>query len=182
MLLGKTIHLGQNLVEGLFPFIMSAPHTSSPGTADGVDFIDEDNRRSFLLRRSKHVAYPRGPDTDKHFDEFRTTDTEKRHIRFTGHRFGEQCLAGSRWTHQQNPLRDFGTQLEKFLRLLEVIDDFMQIPLGILKPGNIIKGNVHTPLEEPPRLRLTETEQAKLPTTHALAHIAAEIIEDRDNQ
>ena len=49
----KAVHLNKDLIEGLFPFIVSAPKTGSSLTAYGVDFIDEDNAGLVAFRHIK---------------------------------------------------------------------------------------------------------------------------------
>ena len=48
---GKAIHLGEDLIEGLFALVVTAerPRTAARA-ADGVDFVDEDDRRRDLPR------------------------------------------------------------------------------------------------------------------------------------
>src|SRR5699024_4870257 len=53
----ETVHLHQQLVQGLLPFIVSTAQTSTTVTAHGVDLIDEDNGRRILLGLFKQVPY-----------------------------------------------------------------------------------------------------------------------------
>ena len=65
----KTVHLYQHLVERLFTLVITATETRPTLTADCVDFINENNAGSILLRIVKHVTDARGADTNKHFDK-----------------------------------------------------------------------------------------------------------------
>ena len=45
----ETIHFDQELVQRLFPFVMTAAKTSTALAANGIDFIDEDDTGRILL-------------------------------------------------------------------------------------------------------------------------------------
>jgi hypothetical protein len=61
----KAVQLGQNLVEGLFTFVMSAAIPCATDAADTVEFIDEDNARRALLGILKELTNARGADADE---------------------------------------------------------------------------------------------------------------------
>ena len=67
----KAIHLGEQLVEGLLPFVVAAAQTGAPLTADGINFIDEDDARGIFLGLFEQIAHPAGTNADKHLDKFR---------------------------------------------------------------------------------------------------------------
>src|SRR5699024_3364147 len=51
----ETVHLDQHLVEGLFPFVVSAAHTGSAVTTHRVDLVDEDDRGGVGDRKSTRL-------------------------------------------------------------------------------------------------------------------------------
>ncbi len=65
----ETIHLHEELVQGLFPFIMSPTQSASALTAYGIDFIDEYDTGGILLGLGEKVAYAGCAYADKHFHE-----------------------------------------------------------------------------------------------------------------
>ncbi len=71
-LIVEAIHLHQDLIQRLLPFIMRTAQASTALSADSIYFINEDNARSFFASFLKQVADARGADTDKHLNEFRT--------------------------------------------------------------------------------------------------------------
>ena len=85
----KAIHLDEQLIQGLFPFVVTAAKSGTAMSPDGVDFVDKNDTRSMLLRLFEHIPDPRSTDADEHFDEVRTGDGEKRDLRFAGDGFGE---------------------------------------------------------------------------------------------
>src|SRR5512139_2239301 len=54
----KTVHLHEELVKGLFPFIMSSAEACTPVSPDSVDLIDEDDAGSALLCLIEEVSHP----------------------------------------------------------------------------------------------------------------------------
>ncbi len=53
----ETIHLDQQLVQGLLALVMTAAQAGATMTTDGVDFVDEDDARRVLLRLVEHVTH-----------------------------------------------------------------------------------------------------------------------------
>ena len=69
---------------------------AAAGPADGVQLVDEDDRRRHLLGLVEQVAHPAGADADDRLDELRRGDREERHLGLAGHRAGQQGLAACR--------------------------------------------------------------------------------------
>ena len=66
----EAIHLHQNRVERLFPFIMpTRGGPATPATTDGVDFVEEDDAGRILFGLLEEVADPAGADADEHLDK-----------------------------------------------------------------------------------------------------------------
>ena len=85
----ETVHLGKQLVQGIFPLVVRRKtHVFTPGTADRIDLVDKDDARGFFLGLAEQVAYTRSPDADEHLDKVGTADRKERHVRFTGNSLG----------------------------------------------------------------------------------------------
>ena len=65
----EPVQLDQQLVEGLLPLVVAATETGTAVTADGVDLIDEHDRRGVVLGLLEEVADPGSANTDEHLDE-----------------------------------------------------------------------------------------------------------------
>ena len=85
----KTIHLDEELIQGLLPLVVSASQTCAAVTSDGVDFIDEDDAGGVLLALGEEIPHTRRPDADEHLDEIGSADAQKGDIRLTGDRPGQ---------------------------------------------------------------------------------------------
>ena len=81
----ETIHLHQNLVEGLLPLIMAAAQPGATVTANSINLINEDNAGGIAFRLVKEVTHSGSTDTDKHLDEFAAADREEGYSGFTGY-------------------------------------------------------------------------------------------------
>ena len=65
----KPVHFNQQLVQGLFAFIMTAAHAGTTLATDRIDFIDEDDGRRILFGLIKKITHARSTDPDEHFNE-----------------------------------------------------------------------------------------------------------------
>ncbi len=80
--------------------------------------------------------------------------------RLAGHRLGEQRLAGARRPNQQRALGQSSAQASELLRVLEELDDLLQLGLRLVAPGHVGKGELRCVAREKLRLRLAEREGA----------------------
>ena len=165
----EAVHLDQQLVQRLFAFVVAAAKTGAAMTTDGVDFIDEHQTGSILLRLLEHVAHARCADTNEHFDEFGTGNREERHIRFAGDGTGQQRLTGTRRADQQHALRYAAAEPLEFLWIAQEFDDFFELLLGLVDAGYILERDAAGLLRQQTRPRFAEAHGAAATGLH-LAH------------
>ena len=136
----ETVHLGKKLVQRLLPLVI-APHHARCGTAfaDGVDLVDEDDRRRIFFRLLEEVADTCGADTDEHLDEARTGDGEEGNVRLSRNGFGQQRFTGTRAAHEQHPFGDLGAEFDVTLRVTEEVDDLEDLLLRLLGAGDVVE-------------------------------------------
>src|SRR5262249_13862847 len=125
-------------------------------TADRVDLIDEDDARRVLLALLEHVAHAGRADANEHLDEIGAGDGEERHIRFTGNGARQQRLAGAGRADQQHALRDLAAEALEFLRVLQVLDDLLELLFGLVDAGDVVEGDAPDFLGEEARAALAE--------------------------
>jgi len=125
-------------------------------TSDRINFVDKQQTGRVLFGLGKHVAHPRSTHADKHLDEIRTGNRKERNVGFAGHRFGQERLAGSRRTDQQNALRYLAAQTLKFAGIFQKVDHFFQLLFGFVTAGHIGKRHLLAVFQKP-RARLAET-------------------------
>ena len=148
-------------------------------TADRIDLVDEDDAGRALLRLLEHVAHTCRADTDEHLDEVGTGDREERHLGLTGDRLREQGLAGARRADQQHAARDPAAELLELLRVLQEVDQLLDLFLGFVATRDVGEGGGVVGLVEHACLRLAEAEGAALA---AALHLAHEVDPDADQQ
>ena len=135
----EAVHLAEDLIERLLAFVVPAAEAGAALPADGVDFVDEQNRRRVRLGRLEQVAHAAGADAHEQLNELRAVDRKERHARLAGHRLGQQRLAGARRTHQQHALRHPGAELLKLGRVAQEVDDLLQVLLHVAQAGDVVK-------------------------------------------
>ena len=135
----KTIHLGQQLVQRLFPLIVAAAQSAVAAFADGIDLINENDTGRHLLGFLKQIADTGSTHPHEHFHKIRTGQGEEGHVGLSCHRFCQQGLTGSRRAHQQRALGQLGTDLRIFTGVMQEIHHFLQGFLGLVLTGHILE-------------------------------------------
>jgi hypothetical protein len=144
----EAVHLGQDLVERLLALVMAAAEAADAARArpsDRVELVDEDDRGRRLLGLLEEVAHARCADADDRFDELRGRQGEERRVRLPRHRPCEERLSRPRRAVQQDAARDAGAQPRVALRVLEEVDDFDQLLLGLVDAGHVVERDPHLP-------------------------------------
>lgn len=168
MIVVEAVHLGQELVQCLFPLVVATEALTTAAT-DGVDLVDEDDGAAALAGVGEQVPNPGRPDAHEHLDEARAGDSQEGHVSLAGDRPGQQRLARSRRAdHQHSPWthRSGGAVP---LRVLQEVDDLVDL---LLHPG--VAGDV-----DKPRDRAFDVDdlgsRTSDPHDPATAHRAAEL-------
>ena len=109
--------------------------------ANGVDFVDEDDARGILFRLFEHVAHAAGADAHEHFNEVRTGNGEERHIGFARDGARQKRLARARRSNQKCAFWNLAAKPLELVRVLEEVNDFHQVFLGLVDAGHVFKGH-----------------------------------------
>ncbi len=133
----EAVHLDEHLVQGLLPFVMAPAVAGTPGAADGVQFVDEDDAGGAPPPLLEQVADPARADADEHLDEIGTRHVEEGNVRLSGDGLGEKGLARSRHAHEKDALRDFRPHLGELLGVLQELDDLLELVLRLLLAGDV---------------------------------------------
>merc|ERR1712127_261274 len=102
----ETIHLNQNLVNGLFTFIVTSSLATSTLASYSINLINKDNARGILIGLSKDVTDTGSSHTNKHLHKFRTTDGDEWDSGFTGNSLGQKSLTSTRRSIKDDTTRD----------------------------------------------------------------------------
>ena len=161
---------------------MAAAEPGAALPADGVDLVDEDQAGGVLTRFFKEIAYPRGADTDEHFNELGPTEAEKWHSGLAGHSLGEIGLAGSGRPNQQHTSRDAGADLGELFRVFQEFDHFGQFLLGLVDPLHILEGDGGTVSGDHARLAAPERHGLAIRTLGLPHHEDQQTDDKQDRQ
>ena len=132
---GEAVHLDQQLVERLV-LLAGDVHAAPP--ADGVELVDEDDRRLVLARDREQPADARRAEAGEHLHEGGRRLREELRARLVRDGLGEQRLAGTGGAVQQDPLGDGGAQLAELLGVAQELDDLLQLGLGLGDAGDVV--------------------------------------------
>ena len=138
----ESVHFDEQLIQRLLALVVSAAEAGTAMTADGVDFVDEDDAGSVLLALFEEIANAACADADEHLNKVGAGDGEEGHVGFAGHGARQQGLAGSRRPDEQHALGNAAAQLLELLRLAQVLDDLLQLFLGLVDAGHILEGDL----------------------------------------
>ena len=174
----EAVHLDQHLVQRLLAFVVAAAEAGAAMPADRVDFVDEDDAGGVLLALLEHVAHAAGADAHEHLDEVGTRDGEERHVRLAGDGARQQRLAGAGRADQQHALGDLAAQALEFLRVLQELDDLLQLALRLVDAGDVVERHAALLLGQHARARFAEAHGAAA----ARLHLAHEEHPDADQQ
>ena len=165
----EAVHLDQQLVQGLLTLVVAAAQAGAAMAADGVDLVDEDDRRGVGLGLLEQVAHTRGADADEHLDEVRAGDGEERDPGLAGHGAGQQGLAGAGRAVEQDALGDLGADGLEPGRLLEELLDLLELLDGLVGAGDVGEGGLGHVLAQRLGLGLAEAHDPR-----AAAHLVHE--------
>ena len=137
----KAVHLRQQLVQGLLPFVV-APHAAGVSLlANGVNLVNEHDAGSLLLGLLEEVSDLAGAHAHEHLHKFRAAHGEEGDIGFAGHGLCQHGFAGARRANQQHALGHGGADFRVFAGVVEVIYDFSQAFLRLVHALHIGKAD-----------------------------------------
>ena len=178
----EAVHLDQQLVEGLLALVVAAAEAGAAVPADGVDLVDEDDRRGVGLGLLEQVADPGGTDTDEHLDEVRAGDRVERHAGLAGDGAGEQRLAGAGRAVEQHALGDLGADGLELRRVLEELLDLLELLDRLVGAGDVGERRLRGVLGDQLGLGLAELHDPGAAALHLVHEEQEQQDEDDDRQ
>ena len=179
----KAVHLGQQLVQRLFPFVIAAHLSAVTLFADGVDFIDKDDTGSLFVGLFKQIPDFCRTHTHEHFYKFRTGNGEEGDIGFAGNSLCQKGFTSTRRAYQQRALRHGGADFLVAVGAMEKIYDFCQQFLGFLFAGNIAELDSCCGFNIDLGVAFSHAEHhGAFAAAHALCHFFAEEVEHQHHQ
>ena len=181
----EPVHLDEELIERLLLLVVPAGERAGAArAAQGIEFVDEDDRGRLGAGLLEEVADARGADADEHLDELGAGDREERHLRLARDRLREQRLPRAGRADEEDALRHPPAEPAVGFRVLEVVDDLAQLVLRLVDAGDVVEGDARIRLDVDLRLALPDRHQpaAQAPAAHPLADIEPDAEEQEDGQ
>ena len=160
----ESVHLDEELVEGLLALVMSAADAMAAVTAHRVDLVDENEAGGVLASLLEHVPDTGGSHTDKHLHEVGTADVEERHVGLSGDGLGQEGLSGSGGADHEDTLGDASPEILELLGILEEVDEFADLVLGLVTTRHVLERDPVLLLGHHLGLALAEVHRA--PASH----------------
>ena len=135
----EAVHFHQQLVEGLFAFVVSAAHAGAALATNRINLVDEDDAGAVFFGLFEQVTDAGGTHTDEHFHKVRAGDGIERYACLTGHGPGQQGFTGSGWAVEQHAARDFRPECFVAAGVLQEVFDFVEFVHGFVRTGYVGK-------------------------------------------
>ena len=87
----------------------------------------------------EEVSDTGGTHTDEHLDEVRTAGVEERDSGLASNGLGNEGLTCSRRSYEQDSLGNLGSDFGVFLRILEELDHFLELVLGLFLACDVLE-------------------------------------------
>ncbi len=134
----EPVELDEELIQRLVVLAVEAAATLRP---DGVELVDEDDRRSVLAGLLEQLADARGAETREHLDERGGARRVEVRARLLGDRLGEQRLAGTGRAVEEDPPRHARAEPGEAAVLAQELDDLLELRLGLVDAGHVPPGD-----------------------------------------
>ena len=122
----KPIHLDEQLVERLLPFIVASAHAGAPMATDRINLVHEDDAWRRFLGLPEQISDTRCTHTDEHLDEVAAADRKERNPCLTRDGASEQRLPSSGRPVEQDTLGNARAERLKLARILQELLDLAQ--------------------------------------------------------
>ena len=131
---GEAVHLDQQLVEGLLALGVVVRAALA---ADGVDLVDEDDRRAVVAGDLEQPPDARRAEAGEHLDERGGRLRVEVRARLLRAGLGQQRLAGAGRAVQQDAARHLGAELLEARRVAQELDDLLELGLRLVGAGDL---------------------------------------------
>ena len=136
----ESIHFYEQCVKSILTLVVASHGGVLASCAShGIDLVNEDDARRFLLCLSEEVAHAACTHADEHLYEVGTAHREERYACLACHCLRQQGLSCSRRTYEQCALRYLSSQVGVFLRFFEKLDNLLYLLFGGSLSGHILE-------------------------------------------
>ena len=178
----EAVHFDEELIQGLFALVVAAHGALKARLADGVELVYEHDARGFFARLLEEVAGARGADADEHLDELCAAHTEEGDARLARDRAREEGLAGARGADEEHALGYLAADLRVFPRVLEEIDHFDELFLGLVDARDVVETRLDVALGHDHRLVLAECQNVVVDIAQPPEHDAPNEVHEGEGE
>ena len=136
----EPVELDEQLVQRLI--LLAVEAVAAALRADGVELVDEDDRRGVLARLGEELADAGGAEAGEHLDERRRARGVEVRAGLVRDGLREQRLAGSGRPVEQEALRHLRAETLEPLRLAQEVDDLHQLGADFLDARDVGPGDL----------------------------------------
>jgi len=134
--LAEPVELDEQLVQGLV--VLAVEPRAGAAHADGVELVDEDDRRLVLASLVEELANAGSTEPGEHLDEGGGALRIEIRVGGVGNCLGEQRLAGARRPVEEDAFGDARAELPETTGVLEEIDDLLELGRGLIDSGDVV--------------------------------------------
>ena len=141
----EAVHLGEDLVKRLLALVVAAAEAAgarSARAADGVELVDEDDRRAASFACSNRSRTREAPTPTIASTNSEAAIEKNGTFASPATARASSVLPGARAALQQDAVRDAGAQPPVLLRFAEEVDDLRQLGLRLVDPGHVGEGHL----------------------------------------
>src|SRR5580704_9665314 len=151
-------------------------------SADGVQFVNENDARCMAFSLLKQIAYPRRTHANKHFHKIAPADQKERHLGLPRDGPSKQRFTCTWRSDKKHTLWNAGTHSLILFRILEKVHDFLQFEFGFVAPRHILKGDAGIRIRYEASAALANGEKRLTRTTHSASKQVPKQDHDCDRQ
>src|SRR6056300_682954 len=126
----ETIHLSEELVDGLLTIIIGRHVSTTTLLTDSINLIDEHDTRLILSCLLEKFAYALGSNTYEHLNEVGGRALDEGDIRLTSNGSGEESLTSTWSTSEEGTTRNLSTTSKVAFRFLEEVHNLLKFLLS----------------------------------------------------
>ena len=139
VVVAEAVELDEQLVERLV--VLAVEAGAGAPCPDGVELVDEDDRRRVLARAVEELADAGGAEAGEHLDEGGGALRVEGRARGVRDGLREQRLAGPGRAVEKDALGDASAELGEVARVPEEVDDLLQLRRRLVHARDVVPGD-----------------------------------------
>jgi hypothetical protein len=135
----EAVHLHEQRIEGLFALIVDGADVDASLSPNGIKFVNKYDTGRMLLSLFEQITHPGCSYSDEHFNKIASADRKERYFGLTGHGTSQERFPCPRRANQEHSFGDASAKIFVLLRVLEEINNLLQLELCFVATGYVFK-------------------------------------------